>query len=257
MRLKRLFVIGALCAVLVFVIAESVTSSRIAYAQTHFTPYTLQVENRLFDATNNGVLLQRKTIGRRSDGAYASLETVGGKLGMRAGDQVRKVTLPTGEYFMAHDALRAVTSYRSNDYRARQLNARPLRVRAVGCVGSKEQNIGNQNIMGQETVGVAKKTTLPGLRLTEWRALGLGCESLRTVIEQQQPDGSWKVHNEIDAVSLVLGEPDPALFNLPSDYAEMKPSDIEQKEVERINEKMTPEMQKSALTRDAEYAKNH
>jgi hypothetical protein len=129
-----------------------------------------------------------------------------------------------------------------------------------GFVRPTETSLGNEIIMGQETVGVV----WPGShgsdkRVSEWRATNLNCQSLRVRIDDKLPDGSFKLHNDISAVSLVLGEPDPSLFNIPQDYAELKPSEFLHREADRLNmpvDKRTG-LEKEADRTDAEYAKDH
>jgi hypothetical protein len=61
--------------------------------------------------------------------------------------------------------------------------------------------------------------------VTVWRAPKLGCEYLYDKAEAPNRDGSFRIDLEVKTTKLVLGEPDPQLFEVASGLAEMKPSE--------------------------------
>lgn len=63
--------------------------------------------------------------------------------------------------------------------------------------------------------------------LERWMAPDLNCHPLRVVIWDIAADGSRKPRSVREAASVVLGEPDPKLFEIPADYAERPPSEAE------------------------------
>src|SRR5947209_4353442 len=254
LSINRNFWIAAACAVLVFVLAESFTAKHVAHAQTSFSPFTLRQETRMFDAKNDGLLIDIKTVARRSDGARVEIGHIFGTRGLQAGDNARKIALPDGEVLTAYDHLRAATRWDSAEARKRQRDM--LFNIPGGCVGSKEQSIGKETIMGHETVAVVWPGPIEP-RVTQWRALDLNCEALRARIEDKQPDGTYKVHNEISTVSLVPGEPDPTLFSVPQDYKDLKPSEIMHNEIVKLGGNSNPDLEKQAQQSDAQYDKYH
>ena len=250
---NKRFLITATSAVLVFVIAESFTASRIAQAQSTFAPFTIRQENRQFDATHDAELIDVRTAARRSDGAYTEMGHIFGKQGLLAGEHARKVTMPDGSYFTVYDQLRGVTTYSAPE--SRKKLAATLR-NSDNCVHQNEQSVGKETIMGQDTVAV-RWPGFPTVRVTQWRALSLNCEALKAIIEEKQPDGTYKMHNQISTVSLVLGEPDPSLFAVPKDYTEMKPSEFMHKEAAKLGAPVTADMEKTAEKHDEQYSKYH
>lgn len=256
---NRFFVIVALSTVVVFVLAESFTTSRIAHAQGRVTSFTIRMENHAFTPGHEGgELIDVKTKARRSDGAYANIGHIFGKVGFLSGENSRQILLPTGELMTAYDSLHGVTRWNTNSPEERNRLKTMLFNMPTGCVREGEQGVGKETIMGQETVAVLWPS-VANRKVTEWRALNLNCEPIQARIEERQPDGSYKVHNDISTVSLVLGEPDTALFDVPSDYVEMKPSEFLHKEAQKLGwpaEKL-PELEQQAQREDAEYEKNH
>jgi hypothetical protein len=62
-------------------------------------------------------------------------------------------------------------------------------------------------------------------RVTLWSAPKLGCEYLYDKAEAPNRDGSFRIELEVKTTKLVLGEPDPQLFEVASGLIEMKPSE--------------------------------
>ena len=65
----------------------------------------------------------------------------------------------------------------------------------------------------------------PHVRFTFWRAPGLGCTELRTMVEVKGAGGEVIMTSDDRATSVELGEPDPSLFRLPVDYDNVSPSE--------------------------------
>lgn len=63
--------------------------------------------------------------------------------------------------------------------------------------------------------------------LERWIAPELNCHPLRVVIWDIAADGSRKPRSVREAASVVLGEPDPKLFEIPADFVERPPSEAE------------------------------
>lgn len=60
-------------------------------------------------------------------------------------------------------------------------------------------------------------------RLEVWLAPELNCTSVKYVVSKPAPDSGWTVEAHGEATSITLGEPDPRLFDLPTDYSELPP----------------------------------
>lgn len=73
----------------------------------------------------------------------------------------------------------------------------------------------HENIAGVDTVKIVVIDDQRE-RITKWRAPTLNCLDLRQLAEFKKPDGSIGEVSDTIAVSITPGEPDPALFVLPS-----------------------------------------
>ena len=83
------------------------------------------------------------------------------------------------------------------------------------CAYSGEASLGEENVTGYRAVRLGK-----GER-TSWYALDYGCALVREVWKFQTGEVSEKT-----LVSLVRGEPDPALFHVPNAYPDVPPSQL-------------------------------
>jgi hypothetical protein len=81
---------------------------------------------------------------------------------------------------------------------------------------------GFDSVLGQ--VVTVSETTIGGTIITSWRAPGLDCEELYYRSELTQRDGSRKLVVEMTTAVLFVGDPDPALFIIDANYAEVTPS---------------------------------
>ncbi|MFN0172595.1 MAG: hypothetical protein ACKV22_39955 [Bryobacteraceae bacterium] len=71
--------------------------------------------------------------------------------------------------------------------------------------------------MGQRVHVIERSLSGGRLRATMWAAPSLGCYALRSTVE-------YSLLGENRVVSLQLGTPDPTLFEVPSTYEELPPS---------------------------------
>ena len=76
---------------------------------------------------------------------------------------------------------------------------------------------GNEDVNGYHTVKIAVKTAKD--TLTTWFALDYGCAVVKF-------EANWEggARTEQELVTLLPGEPSPALFDVPADFAEVAPS---------------------------------
>jgi hypothetical protein len=87
---------------------------------------------------------------------------------------------------------------------------------------------------------------------TLWLAPQLDCTDLQAYLQR----GSRTSHNYV--TSIKMGEPDPSLFDLPSDYTEVKPSDLELERAKALGLSAVPATMIDGLNRrDEGYANNH
>lgn len=78
----------------------------------------------------------------------------------------------------------------------------------------------------------------------EWVAPALNCFPLKQVIYRHgEKTGP---HNEIEAITVVLGEPDSALFQIPADYAERSPRQVMEIYAKKFPAEATPPLADAA-----------
>jgi hypothetical protein len=132
----------------------------------------------------------------------------------------RKVTI--------YPSIQARTTWQPLDPPALQQIKQRLFNPPESCASPAETLTRSDNLENQPVAVVTHISEPLGFKVVDWRAPALGCQSLRYTTYERQPDGSFSVRTEGKTVTMELGEPDPALFEEPAGYREMKPSETEQ-----------------------------
>ena len=88
-------------------------------------------------------------------------------------------------------------------------------------------------VIGEDTILEFKVFHLQEVNGIEqhWRAPDLDCYALRKRFEFQRPDGTVSDYSEESAIAVVVGEPPPALLEVPGNYVEKTPSQHHQDNV--------------------------
>jgi len=78
--------------------------------------------------------------------------------------------------------------------------------------------------------GVSAVRVLTGdsnsLHREEWRAPSLSCLAVKKTVFHKSADGKDVITNEVELMDVKIGEPDAALFNVPSTHREAPPSEV-------------------------------
>jgi len=82
-----------------------------------------------------------------------------------------------------------------------------------------------KDILGYKTVHESTRSSKSGVSHERWLAVNLNCIPLRQISYSNAGDASAP-HNEISVVSINIGEPDPTLFEPPSNFTERSPSQV-------------------------------
>lgn len=215
-----------LAAVITVIFVVSFGTSRlITRAGPSVHAFTLKTEIYGHPEGQPVKLHHRRTVAVRSDGTRATLSTLSGRAG-QAGEEERIIAFLDGRTVSIHRGIAAKTTFAPRSAVAAARKAR-LFSPPPNCVYPGFEFAGRDTIAGELAV-ILKHVSEPlGWATTTWEAPGLGCEQLQYQSYDKQPDGSFKLSTEMRTISLVMGEPDPQLFDLPqSGYEEMKPSDI-------------------------------
>jgi hypothetical protein len=96
------------------------------------------------------------------------------------------------------------------------------------CDEGEVSTIGQYDVRKERRVVRNKETDEILWILDRWRAPELGCVALRTV----RYDKDEKLTHDRVATNIVLGEPDPTLFQVPQGYVESSPLQAQQKLVD-------------------------
>jgi hypothetical protein len=253
---ERVYWLSALCiaAVAIFYAAKHIRIIQLASAQVTAAPFTLQLVMRKPGDNGSMTVYRYKVSARRSDGSTAQVETVGPLSG---GQTARRVTFLDGRSLSLVDALRL----RSTWPMRRPEEVAALRARLseppANCMPPIESGnttlLGTENLNG-ENVAVIQSSE-GGYRLTRWVAPRLGCEPLQYRSEKLSQDGAATLTVEAKAVSLVLAEPDPRLFDVGSDYEETLPSIVQSRSVTQAGLEESQELKDSGRILDEHYRK--
>ena len=243
----------SLGVVITFYISKSAVIRHIAKAQTPATPFTLTVEGYDFQESVEGKLFLKKTVAMRSDGATVLLQNIGGPVGLQLGDVSRKIQFTDGQRLTIFDSVATFTKWplppELTIARIKEATLRP----PANCVfpNPNKSLVGHEAVMNHDAVMV--RTTIGKGRFTQWRAPDLQCETLRSQSEDQQPDGSFKLVAEVKPISLVIGEPNPHLFEVPANYTSVTPSESMRREAARVGWSWSADMDREAQRHDDQY----
>ena len=89
------------------------------------------------------------------------------------------------------------------------------------------------------------------MKLTDWRAPALDCTSLKAVLERTENQKTLVFNNTVTSVT--LGEPDPALFSIPSEYREVAPSEMDAEMTKGLGVTIRPNAAAELKRRDDIY----
>jgi hypothetical protein len=207
-----------------------------ATAQPH-TPYTVSLEQSILYPNGEQKFADIQVFAVRSDGSIVEKFTT--PPGSDHPEVFRTVYLSSGLAISIRD-LTALKYTVTVDFNTAQ---RP-RLPANQCVYPEihESYLGTETLEGYR---VAKVTS--GQTYTHWYALDYGCALIGS--QAVWENGSTTVKK---LISLVSGEPDPALFHIPFSYKEVPPS-----QWHFINEAPIPESERKLMNKlDANYWKH-
>jgi|GEM_PF-5727870 len=94
-----------------------------------------------------------------------------------------------------------------------------------------DQPLAAERILGYQVVRLEEEFEIPTesggrFRTVEYQAPGLNCYTLKEEAYQSTGDGPLELFEVKEVVSVVEGEPDPAVFELPRGYTERTPLEV-------------------------------
>lgn len=260
-RIRKLWWLAIpLVAGISFYAAKHATFRLKAYAQISTTPFVAETVSYSFKDNPQGELFFKKLMARRSDGSTAEVS----RKGPIWGASVRSVTLMSGATFHAFDLVNLKTSWKRDPAELAALKQR-LTNPSPDCLYRPDAKlVGRETLFGQELLvlqvmmnGVAVFDAKPSnFRETHWIAPQLGCESLQWRLEEQLPNGSYKLQTDERLISLEIKEPDPAFFDPSENYEEALPSEIIRRHYEKVGIPEPAESQKEGERKD-KFVQDH
>jgi len=195
-------------------------------------PYTVVLREIWPDSGSGAPPVVRHTYALRSDGAEVTRSVE-----LKATPLIqRTIAMPSGDRAEVDDVHELKTT--TLEPLRRPARRDPSRNCAYQVAGNSQAALSSERIVGQESLGGHRAVIVVGHGTTSWLALDLGCAPLqRRFGPEADPSGLQKYE------SVAAGEPDPKLFEIPSSYREVAPSEFFRLPAKSIN----------ALKRDKYY----
>jgi hypothetical protein len=236
--------IAGTVAILAFYLGSSLRASPQG---VEVNPFYLERTLSVPNTSGQLELWRKEVISRAADGRVVRIRTVGPPAGQHA---VREITSPDGTYVTLYDSVRLKSTFPPKmDHNMSGTSSRTTSALAPrDCAtessakpseGRTFQFKGYGVVEGREVAKI--ESTSGERRSTRWRAASLGCEDLYYKSEIIQPDGSMRTALEKTVSRLVVGDPDPKLFDPGSDYGEVPPSTAHARMLENMSVAFPPE----------------
>lgn len=251
LKLRRFgLVLPVLLAVCSYFLFKAATTQHIVRAESQVVPYTFRAEVYLYGSNPAGELHSTLEEARRSDGTIVEIRSMGPLARELNG---RTIRYPDGGIVSLVDTQGDRTSFppsKGKDAAAyRRIHLNP----PSNCVFGGETLLSEKDTVLGHPVDTIRHDALNGIRITEWRAPDLGCAQLQSRVEQQEPDGSYKLMSQQKAVSLQMAPPDSRLFKAGQDYAEIGPSQMATQIREQLGYSSPGPAEESAAKFDQAY----
>jgi hypothetical protein len=170
-----------------------------------------------------GVNVTKEILARRSDGAIVNMET--NRLD-KSGQYSRDLKFPDGRTLTLYDGVKAKTTWPVlSDPEIGTLGSKWARP-DCGANGRERMLLRHEQMEGVDVAVIQQSSG--SFRITTWEAPSLGCQHLYVKSEQMNSFGGFRVSAETQTTRLLVGEPDPRLFEVAPELVEMKPSEAEQ-----------------------------
>lgn len=242
-------------AILVFYVSQPLAIAQIDRERANVTPFILRLNNFVFDEEHpSGRLIGKTVVARRADGSIVRVSTEFGPVGMASGYKSRFITFWDGRQDSIFDAVQCSVPVPPISGKALAAFHERALDPPSNCVGTGDTLLGFEMRGG---VRVAKISVTPPAGsefvLTQWRAPDLGCAMVQATAQKRRADGSLLMSGQNKLVSLKLAPPDPDLFEVPSDYAKVKPSQALKREAEGLGIAWSRGLRRYASHTDAAY----
>lgn len=233
---------------------ESSTKPAEAVSARKFTPFTLITQNYVYDSSGTRGLNSRRVVARRSDGATVTLNFQPQDKQTGTHPRVRTITFLDGRFWDVYDSIHAFVKWPAT--RERTMLQRNLLAPLKDCLlEDSGEYLDKYETWGDVSVAVIRSLPKGSSGTTFWLAPSLGCQQLQTTYTQVRSDGSFRLVSEEKFVSIKLGEPEAALFTVPSTYASLIPSNALHEEFKHNGRPWDSQAQEMAARMDTAYAR--
>lgn len=220
--MRRVVILGIMSLVCVGLTTLYTSRRADANGTETIKPFTAILHEVRFRSNGEAAYEEDYTVAFRSDGSSVN-------------DYHRK--LPTGqtvEVKVVEDFGR--TQRVAVDYATESTSTYPLpsnysamtAKQASACNGAAGVSSNQPPILGFKVVLLHESHTYGNGKSNmhdRWEAPALNCFALRRVDFASRKAGEKPPHNEVVATKIVLGEPDPVLFSIPTNFVERSPSE--------------------------------
>lgn len=231
--------------------AQHATVASAAKRGAAVTPFTLKTQLLSFDDQSPYTGFMMQLAARRADGATVTLAYRSGTSEEQT--NFRTITYPDGRRIEVLDKSHVVTRWPADAKVAAAISHR-FAISKQECRQTPGEYVAGHVMLDGVSAVIVKAFPKGSAGMTWWLAPRLGCADLQDTYTEVQADGSFKLATETKLVSIKLGAPDAALFTVPSDYTNVKPSRALHLEAEDLGQKWNLDLQAQAEREDAEYS---
>lgn len=233
---------------------ESATKPGEAVSAKKITPFTLIVKNYVYDSSGTRGLNSRRVVARRSDGATVTLNFQPQDKQTATHPRAREIEFLDGHHLEVYDGIHALVKWPAP--RQRTMLQRNLLAPLKDCLlEDSGEYLDKYETLGDVKVAVIRSLPKGSSGTSFWLAPSLGCQQLQTTYTQVRPDGSFRIVSEEKFVSIKLGEPEAALFTVPSTYASLTPSAALHEEFKHNGRPWDSQAQEMAERMETAYAR--
>jgi hypothetical protein len=164
---------------------------------------------------------EKDILARRSDGSTVRMNSMGQA---ENGVFSRDISFIDGREITVYDSIQAKVTWPLRSAGEMQYQRDRVTTGPAECDwGSQSTLIRHDRMEGQDVDVI--QFSAGANQVTLWAAPKLGCEYLRDKAEAPNRDGTFRIDLEVKTTKLVIGEPDPRLFDVATGLTEMKPSE--------------------------------
>lgn len=200
-----------------------VAATQIHGSQRQATPLTAEIEETFYKPDGQFSKVQRSIVAVRSDGSHLEI-VFGAAPDGRPVQQTRLLDVPAARRLVADELTKSLTTYE-----LKPAAVESYRIQGGTCHADADSE--RRTLLSHEALRLTKQhgeDRGAGIRLSSesWIAVKLNCLPLQETILATQAGNSPRVTSVRQVKSVVVGEPNASLFEIPADLIERSPSAV-------------------------------